>query len=210
MTLNRADQWVMVIILCVASCMGTAENIGNYGQVFVVEEEDIRDHIMRRLKTMEASGELARRQREVTARVAAHIIRPTPLNLPTTTTPIRFTVDPTQRVSHDVFGPNGLLIAKKGTLINPFEHVTFTKTLFFIDGDSPRQVAWAKTHYKEYAYVKFILTGGDVRKASRQFGRVYFDIGARLTKTLQITHVPSVVNQDGRVWAVREIGVNDA
>ena len=207
---NRACKLGVSLLLIFASTTGMAQNIGNYGQVFEVLEEDIRDHIMRRLKTMESSGELASRQREVTERVSAHIIRPTPLNLPTTTTPIRFTVDPTQLVSHDIFLPSGLLIAKKGTRINPFEHVTFTKTLFFFDGDSPTQVAWAKAHYQDYDHVKFILTGGDVRRAAEQFGRVYFDIGARLTQRLQITHVPSVVNQDGLVWAIREIGVNDA
>ena len=207
---NRLYQLSLVLSLSLVVNLCLAQNIGNYGQIFPVVEEDIRDQILRRLKTMESTGELARRQHEIEERVTAHVVRPKPLNLPTTSTPIKFTVDPTQFVSHDIYAPNVLLVAKKGTELNPFEHVAFTKTLFFFNGDDQKQVAWAKAHYQDYSHVKFILTGGDVSKAAILFGRIYFDIGGQLTNKLNITHVPSVVNQENHVWAIQEIGVNDA
>ena len=189
---------------------GIAKNIGNYGQVFSIAEEDIRDFIMRRLQFMDKSGELARAQHDIQQRVSAHFLRPTPLNLPTTTTPKRFHVDPTVIVNHDIFTPEGILVAKKGTRLNPFAHVTFTKSLFFFDADDKAQVDWAKTHYQDYKQVKFILTGGEISKAAKIFGRIYFDLGGSLCKQFHIEHLPSVVNQEGHVWAIQEIGVHDA
>lgn len=193
-----------------ASLTVMAKNIGNYGQVFSIAEEDIRDFIRRRLQLMDKSGELAQAQKDIQQRISAHVLRPTPLNLPTTTTPKRFQVDPTVIVNHDLVTPDGIRIAQKGTRLNPFDHIYFKKTLFFFNADDKAQMDWAKTHYQNYEQVKFILTGGDISKAAEIFGRVYFDLGGSLCKRFHIEHVPSVVNQADRMWAIQEIGVQDA
>ena len=186
-----------------------AKNIGQYGQVFQVDEEDIRQIIMKRLESMQKSGSLLHVQREIEQRIAAHTIRPKPLTLTTTSKPKTFRIDPTVTVSHDLWTPDGLLIAKAGLRINPFERVHFSKTLFFFNADDARQVAWVKKHYADFNHVKFILTGGDVRVAAELFGRIYFDVNGLISTKLHIKHVPSIVNQDGLYWQVREIGVFD-
>ena len=189
--------------------VGFAKNLGNYGQVFSIAEEDIRDFMMRRLQFMDKSGELAQAQKEIQSRVSSHVLRPTPLNLPTTLRPKRFHVDPTVIVNHDIFTSDGMRIAQKGTRLNPFDHVSFRKTLFFFDADDKKQVKWVKAHYQNYDHVKFILTGGEITKAADIFGRIYFDLGGNLCKRLHIEHVPSVVRQTGHVWVIQEIGVHD-
>lgn len=186
-----------------------AKNLGNYGQVFPVIEKDIRQVLMSRLHEMEASGELERRKQEVINRVAEHVVRPKPTGLPTTTTPVSFHVDPTVIVNQDIVMPDGNLVVKAGMRLNPFERITFTKTLFFFNADDKHQIAWVKHHYQDYEHVKFILTGGDIREASQIFGRVYFDLDSQLSQNLQLKHVPSVVKQDGLSWLVKEIGAND-
>lgn len=191
-------------------CQGAfAKNIGQYGQVFQVNEEDIRQIIMKRLESMQQSGELTYVQREIEQRVAEHTIRPKPLTLTTTSKPKTFYIDPTVIVSQNLWTPNGLLIAKEGTRINPFERIHYLKTLFFFNADDTRQVAWVKKHYTDYNHVKFILTGGDVRVAAELFGRIYFDVNGLISTKLHIKHVPSIVNQEGLNWQVREIGVFD-
>ena len=186
-----------------------AANLGNDGDVFPVLEVDIREVIMSRLEGLEASGALKHYEEEVQQRVARHIMRPEAVGLPTTIEPKSFHVDPTVTVNQDIWAPNGLQVAHAGMKLNPFKHVIFSKTLFFFNGDDKHQVAWVKKHYQDYKHVKFILTGGDIRDGANLFGRIYFDLGGRLTQTLQIKHVPSVVNQDGLLWKIQEIGVND-
>lgn len=195
--------------LCLPLCVGHTKNIGQYGQMFPVIEEDIRQVIMRRLKEMQQNGELAQHQRIIEQRVAKHIIRPKPLSITTTKSPTTYRIDPTVRVSRDIKMPDGTLIAKKGTPINPFHRIKFSKTLFFFNADDAKQVAWVARHYSDYKQVKFILTGGDIQKAAMRFGRIYFDLNGLITTQLQIKHVPCVVNQDGLFWKVVEIGVHD-
>ncbi|MBA2650225.1 MAG: type-F conjugative transfer system protein TraW [Legionella sp.] len=200
---------VLVISACLHHLVSHAKNIGQYGQVFPVVEADIRQVIMKRLKSMEQSGELAAHQRIIEQRVSAHIIRPKPLRLITTKTPKTYHFNPTVFVSQDVWAPDLTLLAQKGRAINPFSHIQFSKTLIFFNADDAKQVAWVKQHYTDYAYVKFILTGGDIRQAALQFGRIYFDLNGLITSQLHIAHVPSVVSQDGLVWKIVEIGADD-
>jgi conjugal transfer pilus assembly protein TraW len=201
--------YFLCLFLSLAASHATAQNLGNYGQVFSVLEEDLREHILNRLKAMSASGELKHAQDKVNERVASHVIRPKPLVLSTTNNPKRFHVNPSKTIAQDVFGAHGELIARAGTTINPFEHVNFKKTLFFFDGDDAKQVAWVGKHYKDFDEVKFILTGGDVRRATETFGRVYFDVNGVLSSALHLKNVPSVVKQDGLVWQITEIGSSD-
>lgn len=200
----------MLVGLGLYSSLNLASNLGNYGELFPINEEDIRTVIMRRLHQMEATGEMARHQKIVQERIKAKILRPMPLDLKTTKSPKTFFVDPSIQVARDIVTPDGVLVAKKGTKINPFERVKLNKTLIFFNGDDARQVGWVLKHYRDYQYVKFILTGGNIADAAEHFGRIYFDVGGALKNKLQLKHVPSVVSQEGFLWKIKEIGEGDA
>ena len=202
-------KWRVLMSLCLVSNLVVAKDIGNYGQVFPVIEEDIRQVIFKRLHELEATGELKRHQREIVERVSAHVLRPSPIGLSTTTTPETYHIDPSIMLVNDVFSPEGVLIAKAGTRINPFERVQLSKALFFFNADDAMQVAWIRNHYKDYQHVKFILTGGNIRESAELLGRVYFDLDGLITSQLQIKHVPAVASQDGLLWKIQEIGVHD-
>lgn len=186
-----------------------AKNLGNYGQLFPVIEEDIRQVIMAKLHRLEQSGALKQHQQRIVARVEEQVIRPKPLHLHTTTTPKSHELDPSIVLNQTLYAHDGTLIAKKGTHLNPFERVSFSKTLFFFDADDPKQLAWVKTHYTHFDQVKFILTGGDVKAASEVLGSVYFDLEGRLSRYFHLKHVPSVVSQEGLVWRIQEIGQHE-
>lgn len=186
-----------------------AKNLGNYGQLFPVIEQDIRQVIMTKLHRLEQTGALKQHQQQMVARVKEHVRRPKPLHLPTTTTPKTHELDPSIVVNQTLYTHDGAMIAKKGAHLNPFEHVSFSKTLFFFDADDPKQLAWAKAHYKHFDQVKFILTGGDVKEASEVLGAVYFDLEGRLSRYFHLKHVPSVVSQKGLVWRIQEIGQHE-
>lgn len=183
-----------------------AQNLGNYGEVFPIIEQDIRQVIMKKLHQMEVSGELKQRSQEVVARVTEHVRRPKPLNLPTTISPESFDVDPSIVVNQDIYTHDGTLVAKAGMHLNPFKHISFSKTLFFFNADDPKQMSWVKNHYQQYEHVKFILTNGDVKEASNMLGFIYFDLEGRLSSYFHLKHVPSIVSQKGQAWNVREIG----
>lgn len=195
--------WVLVM----NSFSVCAQNLGNYGEVFPIIEQDIRQIIMNKLHHMERSGELEQRKNEIVTQVEAHVRRPKPLHLSTTNKPQSFEFDPSIVVNQTLYTHDGTLIAKAGTHLNPFNRVSFSKTLFFFNADDPKQVSWVRTHYQKFSHVKFILTGGDVKDASEQFGSIYFDLEGRLSNYFHLKHVPSVVSQKKLVWNVQEIGL---
>lgn len=206
----RKAQAILLILLALSFMpMSHAKNLGQYGQVFPVIEEDLRQVILKRLKAMEESGALLKHEALISKQVAESILRPNPLSLTSTKAPKTFLIDPTVWVSKDIFTPDGTLLAKKGLAINPFKHIQFSKTLFFFNADDGKQLSWVKNHYKDYDQVKFILTGGDIRKTSELLGRIYFDLNGVISTQLQIKHVPSVVYQKGLFWKVVEIGAQD-
>ncbi|HAT7956498.1 TPA: type-F conjugative transfer system protein TraW [Legionella pneumophila] len=183
-----------------------AKNLGNYGQLFPVIEQDIRQVIMTKLYRLEQTGAMKQHQQHMVARVEEHVRRPKPLHLSTTITPKTHELDPSIVVNQTLYTHDGTLIAKKGAHLNPFERLSFSKTLFFFDADDPKQLSWVKAHYKHFEQVKFILTGGDVKEASDVLGSVYFDLEGRLSRYFHLKHVPSVVTQKGLVWRIQEIG----
>lgn len=211
MRLNNILKHVAIFtVLGLLNSTACAQNLGNYGQVFPIAEEDLRQFIMKRLQAMNKNGELQHHQRLIQERVAQHIIRPEPLPLLPTKTPVSYRVDPTVFVTEDVWTDKGVLLAKKGMPLNPFHHMQYNKTLIFFNAEDASQVVWVKKHYADYNHVKFILTGGDIREASNVFGRIYFDLKGLITTRMNIKHVPSVVNQEGLFWKIQEIGAQDA
>ncbi|HEM6962642.1 TPA: type-F conjugative transfer system protein TraW [Legionella pneumophila] len=195
-----------ILGILVTSLNTHASNLGNYGVVFPIIEQDIRQVILNKLSSMERTGELKHYQGKIISRVEAHVRRPKPVGLQTTNAPKTHEIDPSIVVNQDLYTHDGRLIAQAGTELNPFERINFSKTLFFFNADDPKQIAWVKNHYQQYEQVKFILTGGDVKEASKVLGAMYFDLEGRLSNYFHLKHVPAVIRQQEKVWKIQEIG----
>lgn len=210
--MKRADTSFFILIFALVFLLATvshAKNLGHYGQTVPIAEEDIRKVLMNKLHALQQSGALDNMRHNLEQKAIHHAMRPKPLALGTTRTPKTYYISPAVILAHDVWTPDGYLIAKAGTKINPFERIHFLKTLIFFNADDARQVSWVKKHYSDFKHVTFILTGGDVRHATEVFGRVYFDVGGFIATRLKLHHVPSVVSQKGINWQVKEIGGQD-
>ncbi|HAU0311412.1 TPA: type-F conjugative transfer system protein TraW [Legionella pneumophila] len=189
------------------TCLNThGSQLGNYGAVFPIIEQDIRQVIFNKLHSLERSGELKEHQKRIISRVEAHVRRPNPVELSTTNAPKVYEIDPSMVVNQNLYTHDGKLIAQAGTKLNPFERINFSKTLFFFNADDPKQIAWVKNHYQQYEQVKFILTDGDVKEASKILGAIYFDLEGRLSNYFHLQHVPAVIRQEKKVWKIQEIG----
>lgn len=193
-----------LLILVLLAMQSQAMTVANYRGVYSVDEIDIREVIFARLRAMEKSGELEARKRQMIESVSKHILRPTPIKMPVTSTPEIHYISPEVIVSEDIVTPQGEVLAKRGTKINPFKTIDYNKALIFFDADDRRQVKWVKAHYRSYHQVKFILTGGSIREGNRLFGRVYFDLKGVLSERFGLRHVPSVVTQSGDRWKIEE------
>ncbi|EPT0360612.1 hypothetical protein ACVNT8_004293 [Enterobacter cloacae] len=83
--------------------------------------------------------------------------------------------------------------------VNGRDTLSLNLTLYFIDGDDKRQIAWMKAQKPSTPHYKIILVNGNVREASDSLSsRVYFDQQGVISRRLQLTYIPARVVQDGR------------
>lgn len=200
-----------VLLISLQPITVQAVNLGVYGQVYPIQEQDFLVFIHDRLQQLEKSGKLNTLKNQFIARVKAHVYRPTPVDgLTTTDNPKTFYDDPTFTVVHDMTDMNGHIIARKGTIIRPLSTITLHSVWLFFNADDPRQIAWALSMVKIHPdrIVKFILVRGDISKAEKALnGRIYFDQEGLISKKLGLKHIPCVVEQQGDRLLVREFKV---
>ncbi len=189
----------------------SAKDLGRLGQTFEIKERDLLQVIQDKLKVLSDSGDLAQHQTALQKRSIKHIKTPTPLNhLKRATQNRTFAYDPTLVVPQDLKDHKGLVFHKKGTRINPLDHVPFKRDLVFLDARDADQIAWMGHHLDTFKNAKIILTGGSPFDLMETWQRpVYFDQSGILTKKLGMPAVPAVVRGKGRVLEIQELCVRE-
>lgn len=185
-----------------------AQNLGVIGPVYPIAEPSLLEAILSKLREAEASGMLARVEREMQASVKREIEQPTAVAGITKTTKARsFYYDPSIVVPYAITDAEGKVIVAPGTKVNPLDTVSLSKTLLFIDARDDAQVGRARNMLDERGgKVKVILTGGSYLELMRRWNHpVFFDQQGQLTAKLGIRHVPALVSQEGRRLRIDEI-----
>lgn len=193
--------------LAVATVPAAARDYGQEGATFAILEPDLLAVIRQRLLRLEATGALDAANRALAARTVARVRRPAPVaGMKSATTSRRWLVDPSITAADDYRDARGRVVVARGTRVNPLDTVRLRQPLVFLDGDDRAQLAWAIARLP--AAAKLILVRGaplDLMKARRR--RFYFDQGGALTSRLGIRAVPALVEQQGRLLAVREVAL---
>ena len=181
-----------------------AKDLGTYGETFPILEENLLTVIQNKLKTLEQTGEIARHQQEI-ARKAEHKFRNPPAvqGITTTTTPRTWLYDPSLTVKEDIKDHQGRVIVAQGTMFNPLDTVSWGVPLLLLDGDDPKQIAWAKAQDPSS---KWVLVKGRPLDLEEQLKRpIYFDQGGMLTRKFGIRAVPCRITQQGKSLKVDEV-----
>jgi conjugal transfer pilus assembly protein TraW len=187
-----------------------AQDILKVGPTYPITEVDFLKSIEAKLKAKERTGELAKMQAEAVRRNEAAIMNPKPIEGITKTSLARsFYWDPSIIITSDVKLPDGTVLAKAGSRLNPLDTTSMSKALFFFDERDNAQTAMAKRlHAERNGAVKLVLTGGSFVRLMRSWGQqVFYDQGGVLTAKFGITQVPALVAQDGKRLRIDEMMV---
>lgn len=204
--LHRRTALVAAAVL--VSFAARAQDLGVIGPVYPIAEPSLLEVILAKLRDAEATGVLARLQRDTQANVKRGIEQPAPVARITKTSKARsFYYDPSIVVPYAITDADGKVIVAPGTKVNPLDTVSLSKTLLFIDARDAAQVGRARSILEERGgKVKLILTGGSYLDLMRRWKRpVFFDQQGRLTDKLGIRHVPALVTQEGKRLRIDEI-----
>jgi len=181
-----------------------AKNLGTIGQTYPVIEIDFLTFIQEKARAW-INSDAYQQQQKIIVRGVDQYARHPKYNLARHTTdhPRTYYIDPSVKRNDMLFS------SKEIGSINPFDSITYHKTLVFIDADDTTQVKWFKEFSTQHTKpIHLVLVGGDVVSASKQFKRrVFFDQHEKLTNYFQLKYVPVVIQEDKtqEKWRVQEI-----
>lgn len=190
----------VAILLAGLTPLAQAKDLGTWGDTWPVAEQSFLTLIHDRLQSLQDSGQLAALQQQFQQRAEQHTLRPAPVEgLQTDTQAHTRWYDPTFEARQDVADMQGQVFVHKGDRINPLDTLPLSTTLYFINGDDKRQVAWMKAQKPPTLTYKVILVNGNIRDAADSLSeRIYFDQAGVLSRELGLKYIPAVVTQDGK------------
>ena len=199
---------IMIGLFCIFMSLAIeAKNLGHYGEVYPIVEEDMLDFIYRKMYLMNENGEIAQIQQKLKERAKEHIDRPAPIEGITRAAANRsWSFDPSIRLAHDIVDQQGNVIAKAGSNFNPLSKIKLHSSLIFYNGDEIAQVKFVNEIVKKFnGAVKLVLVKGSISQQLKYFHkRIYFDQRGSLTTKFGIVHVPAIVQQAGQKLQVTE------
>jgi conjugal transfer pilus assembly protein TraW len=185
-----------------------AEDLGVIGKTYDIAERDLIEFMKDKLRHMEKTGELAKRQTEYKNRVMSGIEHPKPIpGIQATETANTHYYDPSIVTDKDIADATGKILYPRGTRVNPLDYIGWNKYLLFVDARDAKQLEFSKriTAASDRS-VKLVLVAGAPLELMRKWKMpVYFDQGGKLTRRFAITQVPAIVRQEGKRLRIDEL-----
>lgn len=200
----------IIYMSLVSDCL--AKDFGTKGHSYPIVEQPFLEMIGEHLRQVDIKLEQQKMQEKAREKVE----EPTSVSGITKAEQNRlFYYDPTYELKEDIKLPCGKILHKAGSKINPLEHMSLGRRLFFLDGNDSKQVEWLKTkianpakYQDQILQDKIILVSGrpfDLEKQLEQ--SIYFDQLGGITTQLGIKSVPAIAVQDGLKIKIQEVAV---
>ncbi len=179
-------------------------DLGPFGPVFSVEEENMITALKRKLQLYEDDGKLDALKEQWKQKIKENFKRPTAVTGITPTMIERsFHHDPTLVIDHDIKTPKGDYLSRKGDKLNPLLVIKPEKGFLFINGDDADQINFSKQHLET---VDVVLVAGSPLDVESQLNvPVFFDQGGFLTTHYGIQQVPAFLSVDHNLLLIREV-----
>ncbi|MBA4118836.1 MAG: type-F conjugative transfer system protein TraW [Candidatus Puniceispirillum sp.] len=204
--MKKLSYHFVALALCTSTGPLKARDLGTQGATFVIKEESFLDVIMKRLKTLEASGSLEKHQRDLAKAAQKKARYPDAVpGYSKCKRPHTFYFDPSIIIQDDLKDHRGRVFARKGVRMNPLTVTGLSKDLLFIDGQDTAQVAWALHQDEKH---KIILVNGSPLDLENDHKRkFFFDQNGVLSKKFNLTKVPSRVSKEGDRLRIDEVAL---
>ena len=199
----------LIIQLLLLSPCAFAKDLGIHGRVYDIEENDLLKVLQSRAQAEMDSGNWDTRVEEWRDQAKQQANRPKGIHLPRATKITSHLYDPSIIVPKDIVDTSGRLIQPAGTKANPFNYISMTRHLIFIDGDDRDQVDWMlEVTASEPDRFKVILTQGAVIELMKALDRrLFFDQQQIYTEKLAIQSLPALVYQEGLFLRIDEVAI---
>ncbi|MBN2905284.1 MAG: hypothetical protein JXJ18_01090 [Rhodobacteraceae bacterium] len=188
---------------------GRTGDLGQYGPVTAIAEEDLIEVIARRFAAIDWDAKRRRTVSDYWRRARFE-------RLAAASKDRERRLDPTVVTPRDILAPDGQVIARAGERYNPLDRVAFRQRLVIFDGASPAQVglAHALGRDAEGRRVTYIATRLPRDRGWEALGRLESRLKApvylltpEIRARFELEYAPATVEADGGRFVVREFKV---
>lgn len=122
-----------LLAACLLSPLTQAADLGTWGDLWPIREQDMLQLITQRLQSLQSSGQWDQTMDAFKQRVIENSQRPAPVEgIKRAEKYEQRWFDPSIRLTEDLKDNEGRVFARKGDVVNPLKTVPFVQTLYFI------------------------------------------------------------------------------
>ena len=199
---------ITAFYLLALSMDACARDLGKHGQSFAIAEKPFIQMLKSKLEQIDVQKEQEKMQEQ--ARASAQ--NPKPVSGISLAREDRTWLhDPSFTLTKDAILPDGKVIHRAGTRVNPLDHMNLNRRLFFIDARDNIQIEWLREQLSnadkdEKVENRIILFAGSPLKLKEELGEdVYFDQSGELSKRFGIKASPALLVQEGNQLKITEV-----
>ncbi len=204
---------VMLILLLVFTNtqVFAVQNLGVHGKTYKIEENNFYEWLMSRIKSQK--DKIKKFNKRDVSKMLTKQMEIDGFNIPNCTENNTKTVDPVYILDHNIKDANGNILYSKGTVVNPFDYMNFKRKYFFLDVDNATQVnLYRKIASKSKMNIQPLAVSGNLQEYYQKAKASGLSIPAgkpnkQIIKKMNITCVPSLAYQKGKLLEVKEFRV---
>lgn len=198
--------YMWILFLSITHVFAEVKDLGVFGTTFPIREKNIISVLKSKMQSeqgKELLGKLERQRKKIIQE--EHYQPKTVSGLLPTIEHNSYLFDPSIALSNDLTDHLGARFYKAGDSLNPLEHMTISKEYVFIDGDRPKQVQWALQKQRQTNIMIILVNGDPINLMKEHQAHLYFDQEGAMTQRFQLTHVPCVMRQEGKMLRITEM-----
>ncbi len=193
---------------------GRAGQLGNYGSTYPVAEQDLIETLKQAAANLDQKALADKAIDHYWDKYRFVTLTPAKKNR-------EFLFDPSITVIEDILTQDGVLIAKKGQVINPLDTLPFTKTIVvfnpLIEKEYEYAVRQARAAVAEGRGV--ILLATQIRRESgweylqaiaQDFDYPVYLLNKQLQSRFNLQYTPSVIRQKGNALLIKEVALESS
>lgn len=204
---------VFIAIFMIISCFNAfaVKNLGTYGKTYEIKENNFYVWLMNEIKSHK--NNIPNLDGENVVRMFEKQMEIKDFEIPKCTQNRTKTIDPTYILDHDIKDANGNVLYSKGTIVNPFDYITFKREYFFLDVDNSTHVKlYKKILESSKKLVQPLAVSGNLQKYYYDAAKIGINIPAakpnnQIIEKMNITCVPSLAYQEGKMLKIEEFAI---
>ena len=197
---------MVVSLLFVTPLYAEIKDFGVFGTTFPIKEKNIITVLKSKMHASQGKELLAKMEEKRSKIIKEEHYQPKAVEEIEPTLRVNsYLFDPSISLSHDLFDHQGTCFYKRGDSLNPLAHMTLSKEYVFIDGTRSKQVQWARKKQQKAPTMIVLVSGDPLTLMKEHQTHLYFDQEGAMTRRFNLTHVPCVMRQEGKMLRITEV-----